>query len=238
MRVTDKAIVLQVIRYQEKRSIVKLYTRSKGLITLSAVPGSSPSSKIRQAHLQPMNLLEVVLISKENRDVQQMTEASCYHVYSDIPVSVSKISILQFMNEVLIKSLKEQYPNQDLFDLIEAVMLMLDQNTENYNNLHVYFLLELSRYLGIEPNNNCSAEEPYFDCREGRFSRECLAFPLGLGREESAIFSNALNGDLLKEKVNNMQRRVLLEALQAYYQHHLPGFSYLKSLEVLREVVQ
>ncbi|MGZ3898988.1 MAG: DNA repair protein RecO [Bacteroidia bacterium] len=237
MRVSDKAIVLQAIKYGDKKHIVKLFTRHNGLLTATCVLGSSPSSKIRSGVVLPLSLLEVELIAKQNKEVQQLTEASCYYVNSTISSSISKLSIAQFMNEILLKSLKEQPPNVALYDFIEGCLCYLNESEEDPVNLHVYFLIEFTKYLGIEPSNNHSASSPYFDCRDGRFGTASLSFPMGLDKEDSSLFAAALNINCLAEKLSNVQRKRLLSILVAYYQMHMPGFTNIKSLDVLHEVV-
>jgi DNA repair protein RecO (recombination protein O) len=236
MRVSDRAIILQAIKYGDKKFILKLYTRHNGLLTAAAQGGSSPSSKIRTSLLQPLNMLEIELMKKQNRDVQRLTEASCYYVSHPTGVSISRLGIAQFMNEILLRCLKEQSANGHLYDFIESCLRYLNES-EEFINLHIYFMTELSKYLGIEPHNNYSKEQPYFDMREGRFTEVSLVFPLGLNEEESRFFSEMLRCDLLAEKMNNSQRQKLVEILLAYYQLHVPGFGNIRSLEVLRDVM-
>jgi len=237
MRVSDKAIVLQSIKYGDKKIILKIFSKHNGLLTTAVSVGNSPSSKIKPGTILPLNLLEVQLIKKQNNDIHRLTEASCYYISSGIPGSISKLTIAQFLNEILIKSLKEQAPNSNLFDFIEGCFKFLNESSDGHMNLHVYFLIEFSKYLGIEPHNNYSPTNCFFDCREGRFTSVNLSFPLGLTREDSILFSEALKINCLTEKLSNAQRQKLLETLLAYYQMHVPGFSRLKSLEVLKEVV-
>lgn len=237
MRVSDKAIVLQAIKYGDKKHILKLFTRQQGLITVTCIPGSTPASKIRSSSALPLSLLDVELITKQNKEVHQLTEASCYYVNTTISTSLSKLSIAQFINEILIKSLKEQTPNAFLFDFIEDCLKYLNESANDHMNLHVYFLMELTKYLGIEPSNNHSVTSPYFNCRDGHFTPTSLIFPMGLNQEDSALFSAALKINCLAEKLSNLQRKRLVDILITYYQTHLPGFTPVKSLDVLHEVV-
>lgn len=237
MRVTDKAIVLQAIKYGDKKLILKLYTKHNGLLTVATSVGNSPSSKIKASIIFPLNLLDVQITSKQNKDVQQLTEASCYYINTNISNSISKLTIAQFLNEILVKSLREQPANTNLFEFIEGCLKYLNESENEHMNLHVYFLMELTKYLGIEPNNNFSETNLFFDCREGQFTSGQLIFPMGLDNEESYLFSEALKINCLTEKLSNKQRQKLLEILIAYYQMHVPGFNQIKSLEILKEVV-
>ena len=237
MRVTDKAIILQSIKYGDKKFILKLYTRQNGLLTVAAATGRAAASRVKPGSILPLSLVDVELVLKQNKEVHQLTEASCYAILARIPQSLSKLTIAQFLNEILIKSLKEQSSNLHLFELIETCFHYLNDVDSGYENLHLYFLSELTKYLGFEPQNNYNVRHPFFDCREGQFSSQALALPLGLNKEDSLLFSEFLKINSLKEKISNSQRQSLLDMLLAYYRLHVPGFNEIKSLEVLREVI-
>jgi DNA repair protein RecO (recombination protein O) len=239
MRVRDKAIVLQNIKHGERQSIVKLYTASHGLVTVIASAGRTPSSRIRSASLFPLTLLDVNFTLRQNHEIHRLGEATCYYVHDNISGNLAKLSIAQFMNEVLVKSLKEQQANATLFGFIEGCLNYLNDAEKDYFNLHLYFLRELSRHLGFEPHNNYSpAGAEYFDCREGAFSPMGFPCPLGLSLEDSALFSRFLSSNPLREEIAAERRQWLLEVWLAYYRLHLPGFGELRSLEVLRELSQ
>jgi DNA repair protein RecO (recombination protein O) len=237
MRVSDKAIVLQSIKYGDKKSILKLYTQHNGLLTVACAIGKAGSSKIKSSSILPLNLIGVELVLKQKKDIHQLTEASCYCIHTNISLSLSKLSIAQFLNEILIKSLKEQTSNKHLFEFIETCFKFLNDTESRYENLHLYFLIELTKYLGFEPQNNYSTRFPFFDCSEGQFSSLSLAMPLGLSKDDSFLFSEFLKINCLKEKLSNLQRQQILESLLAYYRLHIPGFNEIKSLDVLKEVV-
>jgi DNA repair protein RecO (recombination protein O) len=237
MRFSDKAIVLQNIRHGDKRHILRLYTRRHGLLTAITTVGKSPKAKVRASTIMPLSIISAELVVKQNKEIQQLTEAAPALVLDNIHHSLSKLGIAQFINEILIKSLKEQHENQALFDLIESSLVYLNDAERDFVNLHLYFLLELSKHLGFEPQNNFSAQTPFFDCREGCFSAISLTYPLGLTQSESQAFSTFLRANVLTSPIGREQRYVLLDILLACYRLHVPSFNDIRSLEVLKEVM-
>lgn len=237
MRVSDKAIVLQAIKHGDKKFIVKLYTLHHGTITVSTHVSKSSTAKIKASSILPLSLMDVELIIKQNKEVHQLTEASSYYITTTISNSLTKLTIAQFLNEILVKTLKEQGANPHLYEFIETCLKFLNDTDDDCVNLHLYFLTEFTRYLGFEPQNNFSGTLSYFDCREGRFTSVGLAMPLGLNQQDSLLFSEFLKINSLKTKISNAQRQILLEILLAYYKLHIPGFNEVRSLEVLREVI-
>lgn len=233
MRVSDKAIVLQAIKHGDKKFILKLYTQKNGLVTASV----ALNKNIRSSNIFPLSLINVELVLKQNKDVHQVTEISSYYILSNISGSLSKLSIAQFLNEILIKAIKESATNQHLFEFIESCLIYLNDTETEFVNLHLYFLLEFTKYFGVEPQNNYSIQAPFFDCRDGQFSSMALAFPLGLGKEDSLLFSQFLKVNALKTNLSNHQRQTILEILLAYYRLHFPGFNTIKSLDILKEII-
>jgi len=237
MRVSDKAIVLQSIKHGDRKYILKLFTRDHGTITVATAVGKTSAARIKSSSILPLSLLDVELILKQNKDIHQLTEASSYHVFSNIHSSIHKLSIAQFMNEIMIKCLKEQGSNAHLFEFIETCLKFLNDTSDGYLNLHLYFLAELTKYLGFEPQNNFNANTPFFDCREGTFSSVSLTLPLGLNQQESLLFSGFLKADILRVSISNENRKMLIDILLNYYRLHVPGFNDVKSVEVLKEVM-
>ena len=237
MRVSDKAIVLQAIRHGDKKFIVKLFTEKNGLVTVVAAAGKSPTNKVRTATLLPLSLITCEYTLKQNRELHQLTESSCYFVGKGFGDSISKLSIAQFLNEVLINSIRDHAPNAPLFHFSETCLKYLQEAETNYVNLHLYFMLELSKHLGFEPHNNRSTSNCYFDCREGGFMSHALAYPLGLNKLESEFFSACLEKSILNTSFSYTERKLLLDILLTYFKLHLPGFNDIKSLEVLQTVL-
>jgi len=236
MQIKDKAIVLQCIKYADKKTIIKLFTQQHGVITCLARVSNSHSSKIKASALMPMNLVDIEVIMKENKDMQVLTEINCFYIYNSIHTDFNKLSVFQFINEVLNKTIKEHITQTELFDFMHDSFMYFDKTQDSIANFPHYFLFQLLNYFGIDPINNFDARNTYFNCREGKYTMEELPLPIGLNKESSALFSAALSANLLSEKLSNAQRSNLLESILAYYKMHIPGFNDVKCLGVLREI--
>jgi DNA repair protein RecO (recombination protein O) len=236
MLVKTEGIVLQNARYADKKVISKIYTKHYGLVTCHVVTGTKPSSKIKSSAILPLNQLEISLVLKQNREVQQLAETRSTYIYNNLNRDYHKLAIAQFLNEVLCKCLKEHQSNEPLFEFIISAYKWLDENTEGCPDFHLYFLFELSRYLGFEPHNNYDAHHIYFDTREGKFSTQSLGFPLGFDAVQSKLFRELFMDDLLHKRFTRNERNELLDCLLAYYRMQVSGFNELRSLPVLKEL--
>jgi len=235
---TTQGIVLHNIKYADKKIISKIYTKDFGLISANVNVGNGPKSKIKSGVIQPLTQIEFVLSLKENKDIQQLSEVKCLFVYTDLQSNFSKLCIAQFLNEVLYKCLKEQTPNDDLFDLICHTYQWLDQTDEGYLDTHIYFLFELTKHLGFYPTNNRDKHLAYFDTLEGKFQSSIKSFPLGFDFWQSELFSNLFAYSLSNQKkINRSERLALLDCLLHYYKMQIPGLMDMKSYQVMQEMV-
>ena len=236
MLVKSEAFVLQNIKYGDKKAVIKAFTKQHGLLTFSAIVSKSPQSKIKPAGVLPLTVTELTFTLKQNRDIQQLTESTIIYVYDDIPRNYLKLAIAQFINEILVKCIKEHVGNEELYTFVVNTYKWLNEIKEGYSNLHLYFLLELSKHLGFEPHNNFSETNKYFDTREGKFTPVELGFPLGLNNVQSTLFFSSLNGNLINKPFSRAERNELIECYLAFYKMHVAGFNDLKSPAVLKEL--
>jgi DNA repair protein RecO (recombination protein O) len=144
-----------------------------------------------------------------------------------------------FLGEVLTSVLKEESPNEELFDFIEDSVKYFDSCREGYANFHIAFLAGLCSYLGFEPSGRSGANDIFFDMQNGAF---VSAPPLHGNYKDPEIsgilasFFASSYKDTDKIILNGSVRNEVLEAITGYYSLHLPGLKKVKSLEVLKEV--
>ena len=238
MLCSTKGIILQNVKYADKKVISKIYTNEFGIISVNAFVSRTSKSKISNSLIQPLTLVEIEILFKENHDIHSLKEIRLVHQYQNLHENFHKLCVAQFMNEVLIKCLKEQAPNADLFEFIVQVFIWLDDTTGQINQLPVYFLFHLTKFLGFYPLESFEAGQIYFNLIEGQFQSHKLEFPLGLNEEQARLFKLLFESDLSGSKsFSKQQRDMLMEILLLYYKYHLPGFSDLKSYQVLKETL-
>ena len=90
---------------------------------------------------------------------------------------MTKSSITLFVNELLMKAIREEETNTDLFDYIFQSMQWLDLAGSGFVNFHLVFAIQLTRYLGFYPRGVFSPSIPYFDLEEGSFENKKPVHP-------------------------------------------------------------
>ena len=215
-----KGVVFRFTRYGESSIIVNIFTSQFGLQGYIVKGVRSKSSRGKIALYQPLSLLDLVVYHRESAALMHIREARCLHLYQHISTDVRKTTIALFINEVLNRGVKEESHASDLCDFIISSLIELDQ-TERVENFHLVFLIQLSRWLGFQP-------QTVNEVLEGR--------PLEPNEEKALI--ELLKADFSTPlQITNNERRTLLDVLVFFYARHIDGFGHMKSVAVLREIL-
>lgn len=232
MLLTTKAIVLNTIKFQDKKLIVKCFTAEAGLKSYMAYISSSKKSNTKLSYFQPLSQLELVVIHKNKGTIENFKEIKIANQYYTNHSNIYKNAIVFFISEWLSISLKEEEKNEDLYTFIETSLLWLDSH-EIIANFHVIFLIQLTKYLGFYPEQS---DEVFFDLKEGIWVS--INTPDTISEFESLLFKKllTLSFDNLDKLFTQSERQTILNILIKYYSQHVSGFKKPKSLEVLNDL--
>jgi len=231
-----KGIVFQAIKYKDNQIIAKIFTERYGLKAFIVRSGKSAKTSVMPL-LQPLSIVELTTHTKENSSLLQLKQLRLATPFSDIPFNPIKSSIVLFLDEILTKTIAEDYQNDDLFTFIEYALLLLD-HTDDIKNFHLWFLMELSRHYGFYP----SIENPpdtYFDLNTGSSQDFKPSHPNFLEGKAKDLWFQLIDQkfeDISQIPLTGEDRRKMLEQLVKYIQLHLENLREIKSLEVLREL--
>lgn len=215
MQHSTQGIVLTTTRYKDNAYIVNIFTKDFGKVSYTVYNPQSKRAKIKLQHLQPMSLLEMEVTHRENRDIQQLTEAKLHPLSYQLYEHPGKISICFFLAEVIQKSIETTNIDYELFHFMEHSIetLVLSKEIQSYP---LAFLLDFSKYIGIYP----------YDEAENEVIRY-------LPKEDKELFLQLLKD---RQPLSLGERRKAMQLLIAYYKHYLPGMGEMKSLSVLTEL--
>jgi DNA repair protein RecO (recombination protein O) len=238
---STKGIVFHTLKYSETSIIVKIYTELFGIQSYLLKGIRNARSKIKPGLFQPLTLLDMVVYHKEKQSLQSVKEVSLAHPFKTIPFDIRKSSVALFINELVLKAIREEEPNADLFAFLWQTSLRLDETGESVSSFHLFFSLQLMQFIGISPQNNYSARLPVFNLREGLFQASVPTHPHYLDPENSLLFSNMLTRCIQPfagaHTAGAHKYAPLLDTILVYYQLHLPGFRGLQSHHILRDVL-
>ena len=225
MILKTKGIVFRFTRYGETSLIVNIFTQQLGLQSYIVNGVRSKKAKPTIALYQPLTILDLVVYHKENANLSRIKEIKCAYPFLQIPTDPKREAVGLFIIEILNKGVKEQSHPEALYQFIEDSLIHLDTMTRGIENFHLFFLINLSRYLGFGP----------------QMSGEILGgrmIPIEDERILQQLILNQPDEPSHPIMPTNTQRRELLEILVRFYQVHIEHFGEVKSLPVLREVFE
>ena len=191
------------------------------------------------ALFQPMFPVEFEGLESPRQQMHRFKEVRGGFVLQSLPFDVRKSTMALFMAEVLYRLVREyDEPNQALFDFVWNSVGALDSMDEGVANFHLWFLANLSRFLGFCPGNDYSADD-WFDIREGLYTKTRPAHVSYMNRECACMLRDFLECDvrcLSEIGLNRGQRVEFLNAVLVYFGYHLDAISAVQSVRILREV--
>ena len=144
-----------------------------------------------------------------------MKEVRSLTPLSSLPFDVRKSTISLFMAEVLYRLIRESEANEPLFDFVCRSVVQLDRMTEGISNFHLWFLVQLSAYLGFYPGNE-PIPNGYFDIRGGVFTPSVPAHRICMDASCSGLLGDLMDCEadrLGSLPLSRTQRSAFMESM-------------------------
>lgn len=234
-----RGIVLHTLKYGDSTMVVHLLTDVRGrqsYMVQGIRSGRGRGSKL--ALFQPLFALEFEGLDSTRQQMHRFREVQSGIVLQRIPFDVRRSTIALFMAEVLYRLVRESEPDPALFDFVWESIGALDTMEEGVANFHLWFLVNLSRFLGFFPGNRYRAES-WFDIREGQYVTLRPPHPMVMEPAMARLLNDFVECDvrcLAEIGLNRGQRAAFLEALLSYYGYHLDAIHAVQSVRILQEV--
>ena len=173
-------------------------------------------------------------------EIHRLKNARIASPYLTIPFDIRKSTQVLFLAEVLYKCLREEEPNNELFDFLYRSLTLLDLSETGISNFHIWFLFKLTRFLGIDPSNDNASISNFFDLQTALFVSHEPLHNQFTDKHITVLFSRLFDVDSSSiEKLDYTQneRKLILEKLLEFFKIHFDQLGEIKSLEVLKEVL-
>ena len=240
-----KGIVLRTVKYGETSVIVTILTELFGLQSylVNGVRIASRKGGNKAGMFQPAAILDLVIYHQDSKNLQRLKEYSWNQLYQHIFSDVVTNAVALFMIELLQKCLKQQENNPELYYFVEDSLLGLDKAGEKVQaNFPLFFALHLAGFFGLRIDDNYSERRNILDLQEGYYTEEKPAHPHYLENPLSEYSSHLLKimqpVELAELNLNKEIRRLLLMSYEDFYSIHIAGFTALKTLPVLRTILE
>jgi DNA repair protein RecO (recombination protein O) len=231
---TTRAIVLRTIRHGDRGIVLKAFTEAFGLRSYMVRTGGKGPS--RMAALQPLSRVELVVTESADRDLHQVREVRVERPYTNLSTDALRSTVALFVQELLVRVLREESADPALFDFLQQALESLD-TAADLSHYPLLLLVELSRHMGIDPEYPEPGAD-HFDLREGRFVTAVQAHGHVIGPPHSLALAELLQAgpEARDLRIPGAVRRALLDHLLLYYRMHLEGLGELRSPAVLHQV--
>ncbi len=236
-----RAIVIRTVNYSESSVILKCYTDLHGTQSYLINGVRSKKSAIRPSQLLPLTLLELESYNQQNKNLQRIKELKCRPNLRSLHFDIGKSAIAMFIAEVVYKSIREDdHIDEPMFEFLFNTIQILDLEQGKTANFPLYFMLQLTRYLGFYPKGIYSDITNGFDLKEGSFDAYDRRNPFQIEptlSEKISLLQQCSFNELNDHILSYDQRTKLLHYFIEYYQEHISGFNEIKSHKILAEVL-
>ena len=113
-----RGIVLHSIKYGDSGIITSIYTELFGRVSFIMQGIRSKKSLVKGSYLQSLFLVEMELYYKPGRELHRIREIKNAVPFASIPFEIAKSTQAIFLAEVLNKILREEEPQQKLFEFL------------------------------------------------------------------------------------------------------------------------
>ncbi len=234
-----RGIVLHTLKYGDKSMIVYLLTDVGGRQSFMVQGVRSSRGHGSKAGLfQPIFAVEFEGLQSSKMELHRFKEVHSGQLLHSIPFDVRKSTIALFMAEVLYRLVRESEPNPDLFEFVWHSVGALDALQEGVANFHLWFLSNLSAFLGFFPQGHYHTGD-WFDIREGCYTSTQPLHTLHFTPENSCFLRDFTECDvtcLAEIGMNRTQRVSFMQSLLTYYGYHLDAIRAVQSVQILQEV--
>ena len=238
MLTRTKAILLHHVRYSDSSLIAQFYTQEYGRISVMAKGISSRRGGAKFNYFRPLNIFNLELYHRENRELHNLKEMSLAFIPRNIHGDIIRTSVAMFISEILYNVIREEDANRLLFDFIESSVITLDEIDAGISNFHLWFLVAFTDYAGIGPSHT-DMTGYWFDMLTGQFTTQQPLHPDFLdpaGAKTLNLLLQIPAAEIASLRLSGDERSELLARLLKYYSLHLPGIREIRSLQVLKDI--
>ena len=234
-----RGIVLNTVRYSDKHNIVHIYTDGRGLMSFAVPLGKTPASRMRNALLMPLSLVDLEAGVRNGRDLAVLRELRRNYPLATIYSDPVKNAIALFISELLAHVIQEPEGNDPLFRYIEQSVCLLEQMPGQVANFHICFLYHLGAHLGIQPNLESYHKDYWFDMTEGIFDPAAVRGHMHLKPDEAQVIhllSRMTFSNMGVFRFSREERNRMLDVIISYYRLHNAAIGTLRSPDILKQL--
>ena len=239
--ITLQAIVIGSVTYSDSSRVVKVLTKEIGIIPVWVRTGK----KSKKAIWHPLSMVELSgFTRKKARGLANFKEASRCFPANNLLNDARRSSVAFFIAEVLDKSLEDEVPLPEVFNLMIDIVNLIEFET-SVSSLHIFFMSRLVNALGLMPEDydrrkRASIKSLNLDTGEWSEINKALTAKDHYLDFELASKLMLISGMNFEEsqgvRLNKSDKKELLLGMVMFVQIHHSGLREIKSYDVLETI--
>lgn len=236
---TLHCIALRTVRHTDTTSLLSVWSREAGRLTLAMPASNSREARRRRALTTPLATFECVGRMQTGREILQVRDLAPSPGTLAYDSNPSKSMVAMFLAEALDLLLRRSEADGTLSDfLFEAISAFASPLPPvAIANFHIVFLFHLAEPLGVGPDTSGWQPGTIFDLRDATFRPTPPMHSDYLSPLEAAFAATLARvnfANMHHLALSHRQRNAILDTILRYYALHLAPLTTLKSLQVLR----
>ena len=235
MKQVDQGIVLSKTNYSESSLVLKVLTKTHGLQSFLF----QGAKKKKGIIVLPMQPVEFTYYKRTDSQLGKISEWNTLFPISNLLIDPVKSCICFFMAEVISNIVHDDQPNEQLTEHLLRELSWLNE-TEELSAYPLWFLAECIRFSGITPENATPSVPQVFDFKKGIFTNIEPDYPFyhkNAGIEWCAAALDLDKNTFLALSISKQERLLAIDALLDYLSYQIAGWRSLKSLDVIRTII-
>jgi len=224
MIINTDAIVLKTFSYGETSLISRCFTKDKGKISF-IIKGAKSKKNLVSPYFQPLSFINIIYKENEKRELQIVSKVSFVQIWTQIPLSLRKMSLSQSILEISDFTLEKNDPYPNLFNILIKTFQIFESGDINENILFWNYECKILSEMGFMINIKDS------------FDSELISLEINdkiINTIQQLINGNISDIDFDTISLENKKKisKFLYQKLCFYFE----GFERLKSFRVIKDI--
>ena len=224
MIINTDAIVLKTFSYGETSLISRCFTKDKGKISF-IIKGAKSKKNLFSPYFQPLSFINIIYKENEKRELQIVSKVSFVQIWTQIPLSLRKMSLSQSILEISDFTLEKNDPYPNLFNILIKTFQIFESGDIDENilfwNYEFKILSEMGFMINIDDNSDSEL--------------------ISLKRNDKIIntMQQLINGnisDINLDTISLDNKKKISKFLYHKLCFYFEGFEKLKSFRVIKDI--
>jgi DNA repair protein RecO (recombination protein O) len=222
-------IVIRTIKYGDSGIIAQILTDKYGMQSFLVKGVHSKKTKLKISLFGTLNILQLQIHFKENRNIQSIREATPEFPMHNSHSDIVKNAMLLYVADVMKECLKSHpMADNNLFQFLMNTISQIE-NCKVDSHFPLKFMIELSQHLGFSILH--SSDLHFVSDDDDNHALGFLSDGEGINKVE--LFREINLGNI---QLNKAARKKMLNTIHEHFKQHLDDKFSIKSAEVLEEV--